>query len=149
ANGSSAPPCGRHRRRGRSCGKGPDSGRLLPPPARRVSNACCPCPGDGRQFSPGLLGPRRRSQKERCRTDGCYLPLLSSQLSELAVSAIEPTPTWFDVHFHLFGTPVRVSAWFWLVPGVIGALSACYFGAPFFFLAPACFLGSILVHEFG
>jgi stage IV sporulation protein FB len=65
------------------------------------------------------------------------------------VSLIEPTPTRLDVHFHLFGAPVRVSAWFWVLPGVIGAVSALYFGAPFFFLAPACFFGSILVHEFG
>jgi stage IV sporulation protein FB len=65
------------------------------------------------------------------------------------VSVLEPAPTPLDVHFQLFGTPVRVSAWFWVLPGVIGALSAACLGTGYFFLAPACFFLSILVHEFG
>ncbi len=65
------------------------------------------------------------------------------------MSALEPKPTRLDVNFDLFSTPVRVSAWFWIFPGVIGALSALFFGAGYLFLAPACFFVSILLHEFG
>src|SRR5436190_19467836 len=74
---------------------------------------------------------------------------LLSERGKSAVSALEPAPTRLDVNFDLLNTPVRVSMWFWVLPGVIGALSASYFGAGYFFLAPACFFGSILLHEFG
>jgi Zn-dependent protease len=65
------------------------------------------------------------------------------------VRVLEPTPTRLDLNFDLFGTPVRVSAWFWVVPGLIGAASALFLGAEYLFLAPACFFVSVLVHEFG
>jgi stage IV sporulation protein FB len=66
------------------------------------------------------------------------------------VSALlEPTPTPLDVYFHCLGTPVRVSAWFWVLPGVIGSASAAFLGPGYLFLAPACFFVSMLLHEFG
>jgi hypothetical protein len=60
------------------------------------------------------------------------------------VNALEPTSTRLDVNFELLGTPVRVSVWFWVLPGVVGALSAALLGVGYFFLATACFFLSIL-----
>lgn len=64
-------------------------------------------------------------------------------------SLIEPPPTRFDLTFRLFGTPVRVSAWFWVFPSIVGGLALQFFGVPYLFLVFACYFLSVLVHEFG
>ncbi len=61
---------------------------------------------------------------------------------------IEPAQSPYDLRFHLFGTPVRVSPWFWLVSAIFGwnllELGFAYLG-----LWIACAFVSILLHEFG
>ena len=36
------------------------------------------------------------------------------------MNILEPAPTWFDWNFRLFGVSVRVSGWFWILPGLLG-----------------------------
>lgn len=64
-------------------------------------------------------------------------------------SLIEPARTPLDLNFRLLGTRVRVSAWFWVVPGVIGLFAAFLLGVWYFYLVAACFFFSVLLHEFG
>jgi stage IV sporulation protein FB len=60
----------------------------------------------------------------------------------------EPPPTQADVHFRLFGFPVRVSPWFWVMALLLGVSGGpadpvetlLWVGVVFF---------SILVHELG
>lgn len=61
--------------------------------------------------------------------------------------ADNPTP--FDLHFRLFGFPVRVSPWFWLVSGLLGDFILQRFGLPYLLLWIACVFVSILLHELG
>src|SRR5216683_2766132 len=54
-----------------------------------------------------------------------------------------------DLTFRLFSTPVRISAWFWLLPSIGGGFIASILGVPYFFLAVGCIFLSVLLHEFG
>jgi Zn-dependent protease len=62
---------------------------------------------------------------------------------------LEPARTPLDLNFRMLGTHVRISAWFWLLPGVVGGCLASVFGVPYLLLAVGCFLFSVLLHEFG
>jgi len=62
---------------------------------------------------------------------------------------LEPAPTPLDLTFRLFGTHVRVSAWFWVLPGVVGGFISYFLGIPYLFLVIGCFFFSVLLHEFG
>jgi stage IV sporulation protein FB len=63
------------------------------------------------------------------------------------VFADNPTP--FDLHFRLFGFPVRVSPWFWLVSALLGDFILRAFGLPYLLVWIACVFVSILLHELG
>jgi stage IV sporulation protein FB len=65
------------------------------------------------------------------------------------VFADNPTP--FDLHFRLFGFPVRVSPWFWLIMALLGnwVFSHPDYGPPYLLLWMACGFVSILAHELG
>jgi stage IV sporulation protein FB len=66
------------------------------------------------------------------------------------VFSAEPQRTQFDLNFKLFGIPVRVHPFFWLVALITGAGSAGGAFAPVFILIwVAVLFFSILVHEFG
>jgi Zn-dependent protease len=59
---------------------------------------------------------------------------------------IEPQPTQYDLHFALFGFPIRVNPWFWLF-ALLGGLST---EIAAYLLIWACVLFvSILAHELG
>ena len=58
------------------------------------------------------------------------------------------TPTPYDLKFSLFGIPVRVSPWFWLMAVVLG-WGAMRAGMQFMLLWVTAVFVSILVHEFG
>lgn len=62
---------------------------------------------------------------------------------------LEPAPTRFDWNFRLFNTAVRVSGWFWVLPGVLGLLFVQSLGVSFVVIVAGCFFLSILLHEFG
>jgi Zn-dependent protease len=62
---------------------------------------------------------------------------------------IEPAPTRLDLTFTLFGVHVRVSAWFWIVPILIGGSTALALGLPYLLVTMGCFFLSVLLHEFG
>ncbi len=63
---------------------------------------------------------------------------------------VEPAPTNFDLHFRLFGTPVRVHPFFWLFTAILGWN---YLDQPdgflYLFIWIVCCFLSILLHEFG
>lgn len=61
---------------------------------------------------------------------------------------VEPDRTQFDLNFRLFGTPVRVAPWFWIVSAIFG-WQYVDFGLPYLGLWVACTFVSILLHEFG
>jgi Zn-dependent protease len=65
---------------------------------------------------------------------------------------LEPGETQFDLKFRLFGVPVRVSPWFWVIMAAIGWRGGPKEGVEFLegLLAwvVACFV-SILIHELG
>jgi stage IV sporulation protein FB len=62
---------------------------------------------------------------------------------------LEPGASPYDLNFRLFGTPVRVSPWFWLVSAIFGWDFARDLGLPYLGLWIACAFFSILLHEFG
>lgn len=61
--------------------------------------------------------------------------------------ADNPTP--FDLHFRLFGFPVRVSPWFWLVSALLGDFILNKYGLLYLLVWIACVFVSILLHELG
>jgi Zn-dependent protease len=63
------------------------------------------------------------------------------------VFADNPTP--LDLHFRLFGFPVRVSPWFWLVSALLGDFILQRYGLLYLLLWIACVFVSILLHELG
>ncbi len=65
---------------------------------------------------------------------------------------LEPNETPYDLHWRMFGTPVRVHPMFWLVNIVLGwdaAMRPGGGGFPILVLWVACVFVSIVVHEFG
>ena len=60
----------------------------------------------------------------------------------------EPGPTNFDLHFRLFGTPVRVHPFFWLFSAILG-WDFLDLGFVYLFIWIICCFISILLHEFG
>ena len=60
-------------------------------------------------------------------------------------------PTEFDLRFSVFGIPVRVHPFFWLVAALMGSntLSHPDLGPPYLFVWIACLFFSILIHELG
>jgi Zn-dependent protease len=56
-----------------------------------------------------------------------------------------PAPTQFDLNFRLFGIPVRVSPWFWIMALILGGEITP--GRAVLWVAAVFF--SILIHEFG
>lgn len=65
---------------------------------------------------------------------------------------LEPEPTAFDLHFRIFGIPVRVHPWFWIVTALLGSggrdeMNAD--GLKLLVLWVACVFVSILIHELG
>ena len=60
-------------------------------------------------------------------------------------------PTEFDLRFSIFGIPVRVHPFFWLVAALMGSstLSDPRLGPPYLFVWIACLFFSILIHELG
>ena len=57
----------------------------------------------------------------------------------------EPQPTRYDLNFHLFGFPVRIHPFFWLLTVFLGA----NFGGPALIMWVLAVTFSILVHELG
>lgn len=58
-----------------------------------------------------------------------------------------PATTPYDLNFRLFGVPVRISPWFWLVSAMLGSQLG---PQPELLLTwVACIFGSILIHEMG
>jgi Zn-dependent protease len=64
---------------------------------------------------------------------------------------LEPNRTPYDLSFRLFGTPVRIAPWFWLVSVIFGwRYVTDPNGGPVYLLFwVACVFVSILLHEFG
>lgn len=64
---------------------------------------------------------------------------------------LESAPTPLDLRFRLFGFPVRVTPWFWVVMGLLGSstLNDPDLGALAIVIWVACAFVSILVHELG
>ncbi len=58
-------------------------------------------------------------------------------------------PTAMDINFRVFGFPVRVSPWFWLVTVLFGLPLAQLVGPAALVVWVACVFGSILLHELG
>jgi len=56
--------------------------------------------------------------------------------------------TRFDLRFHLFGTPIRVTPWFWMTSTFFG-WSTLDMGIEYLLLWVGCVFISILMHEFG
>jgi Zn-dependent protease len=65
------------------------------------------------------------------------------------MTSLEPEPTRWDWQFRLFDTDIRVSAWFWLLPVLLGVLAAQFFGIACLFIVVGCWFVSVLLHEFG
>jgi len=61
---------------------------------------------------------------------------------------MQPEPTQFDLRWRMFGVPVRVTPWFWIVSALMG-WSAINLGLHYIILWIACVLVSILIHELG
>jgi Zn-dependent protease len=64
------------------------------------------------------------------------------------VFLLEPTHTPYDLHFRLFGVPVRVHPMFWLLSAILG-WDWIHLGVLYVVLWVACVFLSILVHELG
>jgi Zn-dependent protease len=64
---------------------------------------------------------------------------------------LEPSPSPYDLNFRLFGTPVRISPWFWLMSVIFGwdFVNDPRGGVLFLALWVFCVFLSILLHEFG
>src|SRR5882724_4686339 len=63
---------------------------------------------------------------------------------------VEPGQTNYDLRFRLFGTPVRVHPFFWLLAAILGwDLVNLPDGFLFLFIWVICCFLSILLHEFG
>ncbi len=62
---------------------------------------------------------------------------------------MEPTPTPYDLRWHLFGIHVRVQPMFWLVSAVMGWSVATSAGFQYLLIWIACSFVSILIHELG
>jgi Zn-dependent protease len=60
-----------------------------------------------------------------------------------------PDPSAADLHFSLFGIPVRISVWFWIIHVPIGLLIAWKTGPAYFFIYVSAVAISVLVHELG
>jgi stage IV sporulation protein FB len=58
----------------------------------------------------------------------------------------EPPPTQGDIHFQLFGIPIRIHPFFWIITLILGANSD---GVPGILTWVAAVLISILIHELG
>jgi len=58
-------------------------------------------------------------------------------------------PSPFDLNFRLFGIPVRVQPWFWLIMAIFGSNIFQAGGFEFLLIWIACGFVSILVHELG
>jgi len=58
----------------------------------------------------------------------------------------EPAPTQGDIHFKLFGIPIRIHPFFWLVAVLLGASNR---GVPEILIWVAAVFLSILIHELG
>src|SRR5690349_5678678 len=61
---------------------------------------------------------------------------------------VDPTPTPYDLRFHVLGIPVRVHPLFWLVTVVMG-WNALAEHVAFLFIWIGCVFVSILIHELG
>jgi stage IV sporulation protein FB len=61
---------------------------------------------------------------------------------------LEPGHTGFDLHFSVFGIPVRVHPMFWLVSAIMG-FSFLHVSIALFLIWVGCVFFSILVHELG
>jgi stage IV sporulation protein FB len=64
------------------------------------------------------------------------------------VFLLEPQPTPFDLHFRIFGIPVRVHPMFWLISIIFG-WGFTQQGLEYLAIWVACMFGSILFHELG
>lgn len=60
----------------------------------------------------------------------------------------EPTPTPFDLRWRMFGVPVRVHPWFWIVSVALG-FEWLKSGFQYLLMWVACVFVSILLHELG
>jgi Zn-dependent protease len=58
----------------------------------------------------------------------------------------EPAPSQGDIHFNLFGIPIRIHPFFWLVAAILGARNS---GVPEILIWVVAVFISILVHELG
>src|SRR5262249_39113976 len=65
------------------------------------------------------------------------------------VFLLEPDPTPFDLRFRIFGVPVRVSPWFWVLSAVLGWRFFDRGGVGLLGLWVGCVFVSILIHELG
>src|SRR5438552_4045040 len=65
------------------------------------------------------------------------------------MSLLTPDRTRYDVNFRLNDIPVRVHPGFWIVHGVIGAVTASGAGAWAFAAWIACAFVSVVIHELG
>jgi Zn-dependent protease len=65
------------------------------------------------------------------------------------MSLLMPEPTKYDLAFRLFGIPLRISAWFWVVHLGLGILSSLFLGLAWILIWPAIALISVLIHELG
>ncbi|GIW80471.1 MAG: hypothetical protein KatS3mg105_2278 [Gemmatales bacterium] len=61
---------------------------------------------------------------------------------------VEPERSPYDLTWTMFGTPIRVTPWFWVVSALLG-WNAIELGIEYVLLWVACVFVSILVHEFG
>jgi Zn-dependent protease len=61
---------------------------------------------------------------------------------------LEPTHTPYDLHFRIFGVPVRVHPMFWLFSAILG-WNWIRLGVEYVLMWIACMFVSILVHELG
>jgi stage IV sporulation protein FB len=61
----------------------------------------------------------------------------------------EPPPTQADIHFRLFGIPIRVSPWFWVVALMFGVSGSVKADPVKTLMWVAVIFASILVHELG
>ena len=61
----------------------------------------------------------------------------------------EPDRTRYDLHFGLFGFPIRVHPWFWLATALFGSSALSDRGVDFFLAWIGVVFLSILVHELG
>ncbi len=62
---------------------------------------------------------------------------------------VPDAPSPLDLRFRLFGFPVRVAVFFWLIAALFGQGIYAAFGLEYLALWVACFFASILIHELG